>query len=382
MKIKKLNKLTITNLVLLGLLSILVIVMQFPNVSELWTRTVNRLYHLSFAWLFSIIPISLLELVIVIWLAFFIGFFLITIRKLFQWQIHHATKAFAKAMTLFLVMTNLYVGTAGIAYARQSVPLPQFQQSVTIETYRPIVEHYRDQFNQVTSQLTFAENGSVINPYTIDELNDLIHLAYDQANLDPNYFTTYSTRIKPLLTSFLYREFHITGVHFAPTTEATINVLVPDALIPFTMAHELAHAKGVMREEDANLVALYVCLSSNDPYLQYSALFNSFYALLNLLRYIGVPSAYGEVYQTLSLAIRKDYAYQNTYWEQYTLLDDVARWINDTYLRIFGNDGVDSYVDVPEVEVIDNGENTIEVIRQFSPYQKLFFSLYFTSNAS
>ncbi|MFZ9782454.1 MAG: DUF3810 family protein, partial [Bacilli bacterium] len=161
-----------------------------------------------------------------------------------------------------------------------------------------------------------------------------------------------------------------------------INVLVPDALIPFTMAHELAHAKGVMREEDANLVALYVCLSSNDPYLQYSALFNSFYALLNLLRYIGVPSAYGEVYQSLALTIRKDYVYQNTYWDQYTLLDDVARWINDTYLRIFGNDGVDSYVDVPEVEVIDNGENTIEVIRQFSPYQKLFFSLYFTSNAS
>jgi hypothetical protein len=382
MKIKKINKLTITNLVLLGLLSSLVIVMQFPTVSELWTRTVNRLYHLSFAWLFSIIPISLLELVIVIWLAFLIGFFLITIRKLFQWQIHYAAKAFAKAMTLFLVMTNLYVATAGIAYARLPVPLPQYQDQVTIESYRPVVEHYRDQFNQVASQLTFAENGSVINPYTIDELNDIIHLAYDQANLDPTYFTTYSTRIKPLLTSFLYREFHITGVHFAPTTEATINVLVPDALIPFTMAHELAHAKGVMREEDANLVALYVYLSSNDPYLQYSALFNSFYALLNLLRYIGVPSAYGEVYQTLSLAIRKDYAYQNTYWDQYKLLDDVARWINDTYLRIFGNDGVDSYVDVPEVEVIDNGETTIEVIRQFSPYQKLFFSLYFTSNAS
>ncbi|MFZ9703948.1 MAG: DUF3810 family protein [Bacilli bacterium] len=357
-------------------------IMQFPNVSELWVRYVSRLYHLSFAWLFSLIPISLLELVFVSWLAFLIGFCLVTIRKLFQRQIHHAAKAFAKAMTLFLVMTNLYVATAGIAYARLPVPLPQYQQTVAVESYRPMVEHYRNQFNEVASNLTFEENGSVINPYTIEELNHFIHLAYDQANLDHTYFTSYSTRIKPLLTSFLYREFHITGVHFAPTTEATINVLVPDALIPFTMAHELAHAKGVMREEDANLVALYVCLSSNDPYLQYSALFNSFYALLNLLRYIGVPSAYGEVYQSLALTIRKDYAYQNTYWDQYTLLDDVARWINDTYLRIFGNDGVDSYVDVPEVEVIDNGENTIEVIRQFSPYQKLFFSLYFTSNAS
>lgn len=382
MKIKKFTKLTMTNLILLGLLSVLVMIMQFPNVSELWVRYVSRLYHLSFAWLFSLIPISLLELVFVSWLAFLIGFCLVTMQKLFRGQIHHATKAFAKAMTLFLVMTNLYVATAGIAYARLPVPLPQYQQTVEVESYRPMVEHYRNQFNEVASNLIFEENGSVINPYTIEELNHFIHLAYDQVNLDSTYFTTYSTRIKPLLTSFLYREFHITGVHFAPTTEATINVLVPDALIPFTMAHELAHAKGVMREEDANLVALYVCLSSGNPYLQYSALFNSFYALLNLLRYIGVPSAYGEVYQSLALTIRKDYAYQNTYWDQYTLLDDMARWINDTYLRIFGNDGVDSYVDVPEVEVIDNGENTIEVIRQFSPYQKLFFSLYFTSNAS
>ncbi len=144
------------------------------------------------------------------------------------------------------------------------------------------------------------------------------------------------------------------------------------------MAHELAHAKGVMREEDANLVALYVCFSSVNTYLRYSALFNTFYALMNLLRYIGEPTAYASMYQTLSLNIRKDYQYQNTYWSQYDLLDDIATWVNDTYLKIFGNEGVSSYVDVPDVITIEDGENTIEVIREFSPYQKLFLYFYFT----
>lgn len=378
MNIIKLNPLTKIIVFLLVNLLGLVLIMQVPALADLWTRTVARVYHLSFAWFFAIIPFSLMEIIFVSWIGLItinlLQLIIQTIKK--NWRM--AQKTFSRALLAFLVMTNLYVATAGIAYARLPLPIPQYQGEVAVEAYQPIVEAYRDAFNELAESLTFAENGSIMNPYNLDTLNTLIREAYRKANLDSTYFTPYSTKIKPLLTSFLYREFHITGVHFAPTTEATINVLVPPALIPFTMAHELAHAKGVMREEDANLVALYVCLSSDDPYIRYSGLFNSFYALLNLLRYVGVPSAYGQVYQSLSLSIRKDYAYQNTFWDQYTLLNDFATWINDTYLKIFGNGGVDSYVDVPDTVVIDDGENPIEVIRQFSPYQKLFFELYFT----
>jgi hypothetical protein len=222
----------------------------------------------------------------------------------------------------------------------------------------------------------------VINPYSLDELNDVLGEAFLNANLDSTYFTSYSTTVKPLLTSFLYREFQIIGVHFAPTTEATINVLIPDALIPYTMVHELVHAKGVMREDDANLVALYVCMLSDDPYLQYSGYFNTFYALLNLTRYMGDPSAYARTFQRLNPSIRADYQFQGTYWANYDVLDTFARWVNDTYLRLFGTDGVSSYTDVPTIITIEEGENTIEVIDVFSPYQKLFFYQYFIWNAS
>lgn len=286
-------------------------------------------------------------------------------------------------MITLLVMTNLYVATAGMAYRRDPVMIPQYEEDVLYTEYLNVVEFYAEQFNQSSAQLTFdEETGSVINPYSLDQLNTIIHDAFVNANLDSTYFTSYSTRVKPLLTSFLYREFHITGVHFAPSTEATINVLVPDALIPYTMIHELVHAKGVMREDDANLVALYVCLLSDDPYLQYSGYFNTFYALLNLTKYMGDSTVYGRVYQSLSQTIRRDYQFQQAYWENYDLLDTFARWVNDTYLRLFGTDGVSSYTDVPSIITIEDGENTIEVIDEFSPYQKLFFYRYFILNAS
>lgn len=377
MKLIKFKPITILNTSLLLFFILLMIFTQLPSLADAWTTTIARAYHLSLAWLFSLIPFSLMEFVIVGWVLLVLFFLMKTIQFAINKNWSSMWMGFQKVLLVILIMINGYVATAGLAYARLPLPLPQYQDDVAYTTYTEVVSHYRDRFNSLAETLTFADNGSLVIPYSTEELSEKIIQAYDRADLS-EYFTSYSTRIKPLTTSFLYREFHITGVHFAPTTEATVNVLIPDALKPFTMAHELAHAKGVMREQDANLVALYVCLLSDDPYVQYSGLFNSFYTLLNLLRYMGEPTAYQQMYQTLSLNIRKDYAYQNAFWSEYDILDTFARWVNDTYLKIFGNDGVSSYVDVPDVITVEEGENTIEVISEFSPFQKLFFYFYFT----
>lgn len=379
----KLTSILKENQSLIGLiiLSILLLsITQVPTLADLWVRSVARLYHISLGWVISFIPFSLMELVFIGWIIWMVTLVIQAVRYLLTHQPLRGWRAIRQGLIVFLTMGNLYLATAGIAYARHPLPIPQFDGQVDYTDYVPVIEHYRDRFNHVASQLQFRDDGSVINPYSIAELNDKIHQAFNQANLDASYFTPYSVRIKPLLTSFLYREFQITGVHFAPSTEATINTLIPDALIPFTMAHELAHAKGVMREEDANLIALYVTIQSDDPYVQYSGFFNTFYALLNLSRFIGNDQAYGQLVQTLSQPIRKDYQFQGEFWANHDILDDFARWVNDTYLRLFGNEGVSSYVDVPVITVVQDGENTIEMISEYSPYQQLFFYWYFTSS--
>ena len=374
---------TLALLFLMSLLFVLVALMQFENVSEWWTITIARFYHLTFAWLFSLVPFSLMEIIVVTWGVVVVIHLIKSIRFAIKKQTPLFLKSLQYSLITLLIMTNLYVATAGMAYRRQPVMIPQFEGEVLYTEYVSIVDYFADRFNEASTQLSFnEETGSVINPYSLDELNDIIGDAFLLANLDTTYFTTYSTKVKPLLTSFLYREFQIIGVHFAPSTEATINILIPDALIPYTMIHELVHAKGVMREDDANLVALYVCLLSDNPYLQYSGYFNTFYALLNLTRYMGDSTAYGRAFQRLNPSIRADYQFQGVYWANYDVLDTFARWVNDTYLRLFGTDGVSSYTDVPTIITIDDGENTIELIDVFSPYQKLFFYQYFIWNAS
>jgi hypothetical protein len=324
-----------------------------------------------------------MEIIVVTWGMLVATQLIKSIRLAIKKQPGSSLKSMQYSLITLLVMTNLYVATAGMAYRRQPVMIPQFEGDVVYTEYVTIVDYFADRFNEASTQLSFnEETGSVINPYSFDELNEIIRDAFLNANLDSTYFTTYTTTVKPLLTSLLYREFQIIGVHFAPSTEATINTLIPDALIPYTMIHELVHAKGVMREDDANLVALYVCLLSDNPYLQYSGYFNTFYALLNLTRYIGDPAAYGRAYQRLSPNIKADFQFQGAYWANYDILDTFARWVNDTYLRLFGTDGVSSYTDVPTIITVEDGENTIEFIDAFSPYQKLFFYQYFIWNAS
>jgi len=180
--------------------------------------------------------------------------------------------------------------------------------------------------------------------------------------------------------SFLFREFNITGISFAPTTEPNINYLTPDSQLVSTMAHEIAHSKGAMREQDANLVAAYILLNSDDPYLRYSGYFTTFYSIISLSNYVGDEDKYGELSNSLRDEIKGDYQYSRSYWEKYDFLDDMATWFNNLYLMIVGNKGVSSYVDTPDIDETtdpDTGD-PVYYIKEYSPYQKLYFYFYYS----
>jgi hypothetical protein len=354
----------------------LTLLAQNPSLSEWWTIHIARTYQSIFGPMMNLLPLSMMEL---FWMSY--GVFVImqlirSMRLALKAKWLDAGSHVVKITATLLIITNVYMATAGIAYQRLPVAIPQFNGTVTPVDYVDVIDHYRDMFNAVSDVLTF-ENGKVKNPYSIKELSVIIEEAF--VVLDSNYFTAFTPHAKPMLSAFLFREFHITGVHFAPTTEAMINQLIPPAHLPFTIAHEIAHAKGVMREDDANLVAVYVCLMSDNPFLRYSALYHTFYALLNLSRFIGDDQAYGRYYQSLSPSIKEDYHQTRQFWLEYDLLNDLARWVNDLYLKIFGNpEGVDSYTDEGTIgETVDEDNNIIEYIIEYSPYQKLFFYHYF-----
>lgn len=149
---------------------------------------------------------------------------------------------------------------------------------------------------------------------------------------------------KPVLFSRLMSWTRIVGIYTVTTAEANIDVDIPDAEIPFTTLHELAHQRGVAREDEANAAAWFASRVHPDPDFRYSGALNAWIYASNAL-YSADRAAWAEVDSMLSEAVKRDLAAQRAYWKPFdTVVDKVAEKANDTWLKTNGQtDGVKSY---------------------------------------
>lgn len=135
-----------------------------------------------------------------------------------------------------------------------------------------------------------------------------------------------------------------TGVAFPLTGEANINIDQPACDIPSTIAHEIAHQRGISSEKEANFVAILACdLSDNNAY-RYSGYLMAYTYLGNALIKEN-RELYRSIYETLPKEVKKDLEYCYDYWEKYdTKVSDVSDNLYDSFLKSQGQDlGIKSY---------------------------------------
>ena len=145
---------------------------------------------------------------------------------------------------------------------------------------------------------------------------------------------------------------HITGVYTFFTGESNINVGFPDYTIPYTSAHELAHQRGIAREDEANMVAFLVCMESDDPYIQYSAYLNVYEYVASAL-YSADRDLYREVRAKLSAKVYGEQVAYSKFFEKYrkSVTSQVSGAVNDAYLKTQGTAGSVSYGMVVDLAV-------------------------------
>lgn len=149
---------------------------------------------------------------------------------------------------------------------------------------------------------------------------------------------------KPVLASRLMSQFNITGMFFPFTLEANVNTDAPEYTLPFTMCHELSHLRGYMREDEANFIAYLACEKSGDTDFRYSGAAMAFTYASNALFSSDGQSA-GKIFSMLSDDVRRDLAFNNTYWDQFKgPAAEVSEQANNNYLKANAQpDGVQSY---------------------------------------
>jgi len=224
---------------------------------------------------------------------------------------------------------------------------------VSAEELFGAAELLRADLTEQEAEILYTDGGASVMPYGIDGMNEKLLEAYDRAAEKYDFITTFPSSVKPVMLSEPMSYTHITGVYTFFTGEANINVNFPDYTLPYTAAHELAHQRGIAREDEANFVAYLVCMESDDVYIRYSATLNLYEYVLSAL-----ASADRELYKATYLAlpsniVAEERAY-SVFFEKYR--DNVAATVsqatNDAYLKGQGaSSGTKSYGMVVDLAV-------------------------------
>lgn len=191
-----------------------------------------------------------------------------------------------------------------------------------------------------------------IMPYGLLEMNEHLLEAYDRICDRYDFVQRLNSRVKPVMLSDAMSYTHITGVYSFFTGEANLNVAFPDYTLPYTAAHELAHQRGIAREDEANFMAFLVCVESEDPYVRYSG-------YLSLLEYVlsalssASPQLYRQAYAALSGSVVGEMAAFSAFFEKYrdSTVSQVSEAVNNTFLVLHGTEGTKSYGMVVDLAV-------------------------------
>ena len=119
-----------------------------------------------------------------------------------------------------------------------------------------------------------------------------------------------------MLFSRVLSALNFTGFFFPFTGEANLNVDSPECLLPATIAHELAHVRGVAPEQTANFVAILACDTSGDPLYAYSGYLLGYIHLSNAL-YGASYEKWLEIAQQVCQTANEDILANNAYWRQF-----------------------------------------------------------------
>lgn len=136
----------------------------------------------------------------------------------------------------------------------------------------------------------------------------------------------------------------ISGIYTPFTGEANVNPTTPQACLPFTMAHELAHRLGVAPEDEANFAAFLSCVRHPDSAFVYSGYFEAFLSCYNAVFEID-EAQQSLLWQTLDARVQADIHALVIYNQAYAgRAREAGTRLNDSYLKVFAqDDGVRSY---------------------------------------
>lgn len=295
------------------------------------------------------LPFSMGEAVVILGIAFAVAWGVGVVWRLVRgrgrrWAVLRSAlaEAWVSAGAVYLAFVVLW----GLNYRRQP-----YAELAGLDT-RPAAV---DELTAVCEKLVAAANGA--REGLLEDAAGVVRLpdgrtgalrrapaGYREAAREQPALAGPSARAKPILISTLLSYLGISGIFCPFTGEANVNTTLPEPDVPFASCHELAHAQGFAREDEANYVGYLACTQHPDADFRYSGLLGASVYAMNALFRVD-RNGYARLDALRTPGVRRDIQALVAWAERYRgPAERASRAVNNAYLKIQGQkEGVRSY---------------------------------------
>lgn len=308
--------------------------------------SISAPFRCLMAKLFVIFPFSIAELLIILSPIILVTLIFLSVK--------YGKKSFKASIRFFSVIlsvlcivyiTFVFTYSSGYYTSELEIKMDLNTSDVDVETLKDSAEILVRELNSLVNEIQYNEEKASVMPYSYDEMSKRICNAYDNFCNDYGLIKTFDSRIKPIALSEPMTYTHISGIYSFMTGEANVNVNYPDFVIASSSAHELAHQRGIARENEANFISFLVLSQSDDVFLRYSAYLDVYGYVMSSL-YRENAEQYKEIYSKLDSRVKNDRISYSSFFEKYSdsKASEVADKVNNSYLQANGqHDGTKSY---------------------------------------
>ena len=289
MKIRKASKTFFVSLFIASIsLLLFLLSRKKPEIAEALSGSVGSFLRNASFFISNRVSFSLSELFLVFTPAFLILF----IYLLKKGSSELARKHFSGLLSVFLLIFSASLNTFFIPFSKE-----------------PIFDYSEASDEEALSVLSFLQGK--INTFSSPSYPDLneasasLYSAYSSLDFPSLNLTKESPKIKKIKNEKLASRLRGLGSFSFLTSEINVNFSAPRYTVFFTIAHEMAHLYGVMREGEASFFAFLASIETGNSAIMYSAYLSAFESLFVEL-YPSCQSKAGEIYESLSASAKAE----------------------------------------------------------------------------
>ena len=300
-----------------------------------------------FSWLSDVIPFSIAEAVVLLVPVFAVLAVVWIVKRVKRYGAAGCRRVIAALLAVLSFFVSSFVFNGASGYF--GTPMAQrlgLEGELTAEELYLASEYLAKEISEQSRRGAFStdDTGATVTPYSLGDTAGIITRGYSDFRGRFGFPQAFSSVPKILVSSPVVTYTHISGIYCDYTGEININVNYPDYVVVSTVAHEMAHQRGVSPENEANFMAYAVLSETDDPYLCYAGALDAWNTVSGYLRRAD-PDGYKELYKSLGDTAQNElYAYSK-FFDKYRDSEaaNVANSVNDAYLKSQGTSGTVSY---------------------------------------